>query len=137
MNANELTDEQKKLVWRYVEVWRRFRRLPEGYRSFAKLEQDLEQGSGMLLCGLLVEAQTSTFITADVKDPKFHAAMLGNADSAVPDMTPEELEQARRYIVEGEGKGPARWWWAKPPFTATFGITDTEEDPPPTPSWAA
>jgi hypothetical protein len=33
MNRNELSDEQKKLVWRYVEVWRRFRRLPDVYRS--------------------------------------------------------------------------------------------------------
>jgi hypothetical protein len=52
MNRNELSDEQKKLVWRYVEVWQRFRRLPDGYRSFAKLEDDLAQGSGMFLCGL-------------------------------------------------------------------------------------
>ena len=137
MNRDELSNEQKKLVWRYVEVWRRFRRLPDGHRSFAKLEEDLEQGSGMLLCGLLVEAQTNTVITADVKDPNFHAAIFGNDDSAVPDMTPEELEQARRYIVEGEGKAPARWWWAKPPVPAPLGTTDAEDDPPPTPPLAA
>jgi hypothetical protein len=59
MNPHELNDEQKKLVWRYVEIWRRFRRLPDGYRSFAVLEDDLAQGSGMFLCGLLLEAPSS------------------------------------------------------------------------------
>ena len=108
MNRNELSDEQKKLVWRYVEVWRRFRRLPDGYRSFAKLEDDLAQGSGMFLCGLLVDAHTSSVISADVKDPKFHAEIFGHDDSPVPDMRPEELQQTRRYIIHGEGTVPIR-----------------------------
>ena len=129
MGANELTNAQKKLVWRYVEVWRRFGRLPDGHRSFAKLEEDLEQGSGMLLCGLLVEAQINTVITADVKDPKFHAAIFANDNNAVPDMTPEELEQARGYIIEGEGQAPAHWWWAKPPVPAAAGNKNGEPAP--------
>jgi len=104
--TDHLTDEQKKLVWRYVEIWRRFRHLADGYRSFATLQDDLEQGSGMLLCGLLVEAQAHSIITADVKDPKFHAAIFGHDDGAVPDMAPEQLQQARLYIVQGEGVIP-------------------------------
>ncbi|HTL54426.1 MAG TPA: hypothetical protein VL361_02050 [Candidatus Limnocylindrales bacterium] len=116
MDQNELTGEQKKLVWRYVEVWRRFRRLTNGYRSFAELEDDLAQGSGMFLCGLLVEARSTDVISADVKDPEFHSAIFGNYDSSVSDMTGQELQQARRYIIQGEGEAPVRWWWAKPPF---------------------
>jgi len=108
MNNNDLTEEQKKLVWRYVTTWRRFRRLPDGYRSFAKLEDDLAQGSGMFLCGLLVEAHSGTVITADVKDPEFHAVIFGNDDNAVSDMTTEELQQARGYIIHGEGAVPIR-----------------------------
>ena len=104
MKRHDLKDEQKKLVWRYVEVWRRFRRIPDGYRSFAELEDDLAQGSGMFLCGLLVDAEASTVISADVKDPKFHAAIFGNDKTAVPEMTADELQQARRYIIEGEGQ---------------------------------
>ena len=77
MNPHELNDEQKSLVWRYVAIWRRFRRLPDGYRSFANLEDDLAQGSGMFLCGLLVEAHSGTVIIADVKDPEFYAAIFG------------------------------------------------------------
>jgi hypothetical protein len=115
MNHSELSDEQKKLVWRYVEVWRRFRRLPEGYRSFAELDDDLVKGSGMFLCGLLVEAHSSSVISADVKDPKFHMAIFGNDDSSASDMTAQELQQARRYIIQGHGEAPVRWWWAKPP----------------------
>jgi hypothetical protein len=106
MNRDKLSDEQQKIVWRYVEVWRRFRRLPEDTRSFAKLEDDLAQGSGMMLCGILIEPEAATVITADVKDPKFFASIFENDDSAVPDMTPEELQQARLYILHGEGMVP-------------------------------
>ena len=118
MSTVELTDEQKKLVRRYVEMWRRWRTLPDGYRSFAGLENDMAQGCGMLLCGLLVEPQSNTIITADVKDPKFFAAIFRDDDSAGPDMTAQELQQARRYIIYGEGTPPVRWWWSKPPISA-------------------
>src|SRR5437868_15362984 len=100
MDQNELTGEQKNLVWRYVEVWRRFRQLSDGYRSFAELEDDLAQGSGMFLCGLLVEAHSSGIISADVKDPEFHNAIFGNDDSSISDMTGQELQQARRRSEE-------------------------------------
>ena len=122
MDQNELTGEQKNLVWRYVEVWRRFRRLPDGYRSFAELEDDLAQGSGMFLCGLLVEAHSSGIISADVKDPELHNAIFGNDESSMSDMTLQELQQARRYIIQGEGEAPVRWWWAKPPFPSRTRI---------------
>src|SRR5205814_8362380 len=89
------------LVWRYVEVWRRFRQLSDGYRSFAELQDDLAQGSGMFLCGLLVEAHSSGVISADVKDPEFHNAIFGNDESSMSDMTLQELQQARRYIIQG------------------------------------
>jgi hypothetical protein len=103
MNRDKLSEEQQNVVWRYLKVWRRFRRLPEEHRSFVKLEDDLAQGSGMLLCGILIDLEAAAVITADVKDPKFFAAMFENADSAVPDMTPDELKQARRYVIHGEG----------------------------------
>ena len=115
MKRHDLTTEQKKLGWRYVEVWRRFRRLPDGYRSFVTLEDDLAQGPGMFLCGLLVDAEASTVIFADVKDPKFHAAIFGNDNGAVLDMTADELQRVRRYIVSGEGTPPVRLWRTKPP----------------------
>jgi len=117
MSRNGLTEEQKALICRYVEVWRRFRGLPDGSsRNFEKLQDDLAQGSGMFLCGLLVQAQSRTLITADVKDPKFHAAIFGNDDSAVSDITPDELQHARRYIIDGEGSARVRWWWGEPPL---------------------
>ena len=136
MKRNDLTTEQKKLVWRYVEVWRRFRRLPDGYRSFASLEDDLAQGPGMFLCGLLVDAQASTVIIADVKDPQFHAAVFGNDNRAVPDMTADELRQARRYIVSGEGTAPVRLP-TQPPFPALIARTASEGDASPSPPVAA
>jgi hypothetical protein len=137
MSKAELNDEQKKVVWRYVETWRRWRKLPHGYRSFADLENDLAQGSGMMLWGLLLEPQASHVISADVKDPKFFAAIFRDADNAVPEMTAEELNQARRYIIYGEGTAPVRWWWPKPPLPAQklhlIGEMDPDGEPPPPP----
>jgi hypothetical protein len=136
MSGNDLTEEQKKLVGRYVELWRRFRQESNGDRCFAKLEDDLAEGSGMFLCGLLVQAEASTVITADVQDPNFHTAIFGNDDSAVTDMTPDELQEARRYIVQGEGEAPVRWW-AKPPVPALGTDTGKEGGPPSNPPVAA
>ena len=76
------------------------------YRNFAQLEDDLAQRSRMLLCGILIEPQASPVITADAKDPKFFAAIFENDDNAAPDMTPDELKQARRYVIHGEGTVP-------------------------------
>ena len=116
---------------------RRFRRLADEYRSFAELEDDLAQGSGMFLCGLLVDAQANTVITADVKDSTFHAAILGNDDHALSDMTFDELQKARCYIIQGEGTAPARSWLGKPPLPALVAGTDIESDPPSDPPVAA
>jgi hypothetical protein len=124
MDQIELTEEQKNLVRRYLEVWRRFRRLPDRQCGFVSLEDDMNNGAGMLICGLLVEAQASSVITADVKDPKFYAAIFENDGGAAPDMTTEELHQARRYIIQGEGTAPVRWWWASPPVPAQRSAAD-------------
>ena len=118
MDRTQFTDEQKSVIRRYVEVWRRCRRLPDRQSGYVDLEDDMNKGSGMLLCGLLVEAEASSVITADVKDPTFYAAIFGGDDSAASDMTSEELHQARCYIIHGEGTAPARWWWGKPPLPA-------------------
>ena len=108
MDQLDLTDKQKGVVRRYLEVWRLFRRLPARQSGFVDLEDDMKKGSGMLLCGLLVEARDSRVITADVKDPQFYTAIFASEDAAVPDMAPEELQQARRYIIQGDGTAPVR-----------------------------
>ena len=93
----------------------------------------------MLLCGLLVEAQASRVITADVKDPNFYTAIFDNDDSAAPDIATEELQQAQRYIIHREGTAPVRWRWAKPPVPAPkFGmVPDTDDEPLPNPPLTA
>src|ERR1041384_3264724 len=121
MDQIELTEEQKNLVRRYLEVWRRFRRLPDRQSGFVSLEDDMNKGAGMLLCGLLVEAQA---ITADVKDPKFYVAIFGDDDSAAPDLTTDELHQARRYIIQGEGTAPSRGHEAKPELPVQRSAAD-------------
>jgi hypothetical protein len=124
MDQAVLLEEQKCIIRRYLEVWRRFRRLPDRQSGFVGLEDDMNKGAGMLLCGLLVEARAASVITADVKDPKFYTAIFGNDDSAAPDMTAEELHQARRYIIQGEGTAPVRGRWAGPPFPAQRSVAD-------------
>jgi hypothetical protein len=110
-------------VRRYVEVWRRFRRLPDRQSGFVGLEDDLKKGAGMLLCGLLVAANANV-ITADVKDPKFYAAIFGNDDGAAPDITAEQLDQARRYIIQGEGTAPSCGHETKPALPVQRSAAD-------------
>jgi hypothetical protein len=99
-----MDEEHKRMVRRYALAWRAYRTAERN--GFAKLEQDMAQGYGMLLCGILVEPQVSPVITADAKDPQFFAAIFSNDDSAIPDMTLYELQQVRRYIIHGEGTAP-------------------------------
>ena len=47
-------------------------------------------------------------IGADAKDENFYAAIFGNDNDAIPDMTADELGQARQYIIRGEGEMPVR-----------------------------
>ena len=52
-------------------------------------------------------------------------------------MTADELNQARRYIIHGEGTAPVRWWWPQPPLPAQklhlIGEMDPGGEPPPPP----
>jgi hypothetical protein len=50
--------------------------------------------------------------------------MFGNDDSAAPDLTTEELHQARRYIIQGEGKAPSRGREAKPALPVQRSAAD-------------
>ena len=36
--------------------------------------------------------------------------------AAAPDITTQEHSRRRRYILNGEGTAPVRWWWATPPL---------------------
>ena len=124
MDKAVLLEEQKGVVRRYLEVWRGFRRLPDRQSGFVDLEDDMNKGAGMLLCGLLVEDTATMVITADVKDPRFYTAIFGNDDSAAPDMTTEELHQARRYIIQGEGTAPSRGHETKPALPVQRSAAD-------------
>src|ERR1051326_3220814 len=63
-----LLEEQKCMIRRYVEVWRHFRRLPDRQSGFVDLEDDMNKGAGMLLCGLLVETSATRVINS-VNEP--------------------------------------------------------------------
>ena len=72
-------------------------------------------------------------ISADAKDENFYAAIFGNDNDAIPDMTADELEQARQYIIRGEGEMPVRKGHivrrgAVKPASAT-GTVPSEEPP--------
>ena len=103
-----LSEEQKDVVRRYVTAWRRWR---PGIRGFAPLEDDLAKRYDVLVDGIAVDSRPGRpVISVDAKDRDFYAAILGNDDEAMPDMTADELEQARRYIIHGEGAIPVRRW---------------------------
>ena len=110
-----LSEAQRDVVRRYVETWRRWR---PGIRSFADLEDHMDKRWEVLVDGIAVDNKPSSpIITGDNCDGNFYAAIFANDDDAMPDMTTNELEQARRYIIHGEGLVPVRKWRHR-----TYGI---------------
>jgi len=103
-----LTEHQKDVVRRYVETWRRWR---PGIRGFAPLDDDMDRCRDVLADGIAVDnSPGGPVIAGDDKDRDFYAAIFDGDDGAIPDMTPDELEQARHYIIHGEGAVPVRKW---------------------------
>jgi hypothetical protein len=103
-----LSEEQKGVVRRYVQTWRRWR---PGIRAFARLEDDLDKRYEVLVDGIAVDNRPGhPVIAADSKDSGFHAAIFADDDAALPDVTGDELIQVRRYILRGEGTMPVRKW---------------------------
>ena len=87
-----LSEQQKGVVRRYVETWRRWR---PGIRAFARLEEDLDKRYEILVDGIAVDDRPGgPVITADGKDSRFHAAIFGNDDTAVPEMTAASIARA-------------------------------------------
>ena len=124
-----LNDEQQDVVRRYVAVWRRWR---QGIRGFADLEDHMEQRHEVLVDGIAVDNRPGRpVIAGDAKDGKLHAAIFGNDDGAIPDMTADELAQARRYILHGQGGVPVRKW-RELKLVPRTRITDRHDEPPPT-----
>src|SRR5215469_16115486 len=63
MHQTSLTESQKGVVRRYVEVWRRWR---PGIRCFSELERDMENGSKVLVDGITVDDRSELpVISAD------------------------------------------------------------------------
>jgi len=103
-----LTEQQKDVVRRYVVAWRRCQ---PGIRGFASLEDDMAKCCDLLVDGIAVDNRPGhPVISADAKDESFYAAIFGNDDDALPDMTVRDLEQARQYVLRGEGDMPVRKW---------------------------
>ena len=122
MHQIALTESQKRVVRRYVEVWRRWR---PGIRGFAELERDMENGSNILVDGITVDDRSELpVIAADARDHRFYAAIFDDDNNAVDDMTSEELDQLRRYILYGNGVTPVRKWRrAKPEIAVRAGTS--------------
>src|SRR5207248_11693728 len=107
-HQTSLTESQKGVVRRYVEVWRRWR---PGIRGFAELERDMENGAKVLADGITVDNRSELpVIAADDRDHRFYAAIFDDDDDAIDDITSEELDQLRQYIVFGNGVMPIRKW---------------------------
>ena len=115
-----LTEQQKDVVRRYVAAWRRCQ---PGIRGFASLEDDMAKCCDVLVDGIAVDNRPGhPVISADAKDENFYAAIFGNDDDAMPDMTTDELEQARQYILHGEGAMPVRKWHMLRKSTRTVSV---------------
>ena len=120
MDHTALTESQKGVVRRYVEVWRRWR---PGVRGFAELERDMENGSKVLVDGITVDDRSELpVISGDAMDQRFYAAIFDD-DDAIDDMTGEELDELRRYIFFGKGVMPVRKWRRPKPIINASGVT--------------
>ena len=100
-----LTEEQKRVVRRYATTWQLWRK---GDHSFDTLEYDMAAGYEVLADRIAVDRKARHGITADAGDPEYYAAIFGNDDAAVPDLTAGELRQLRRYIIRRKGGLPVR-----------------------------
>jgi hypothetical protein len=120
-HQTSLTESQKGVVRRYVEAWRRWR---PGIRGFAELEMDLENGSKVLADGITVDDRSELpVIAADARDHRFYAAIFDDDDDAIDDITSEELDQLRQYIVFGNRAMPIRKWRRPKPKIEAIVLT--------------
>ena len=116
MSEIALDETQKAVVRRYVDVWRRWR---PGVRGFADVEQHMECRFAVLADGIAISnTPGGPVIVDDMKDEKFYDAIFRDNDDAIPDLSADELAQARRYIIHGEGGMPVRSWRQQSPRTA-------------------
>ena len=65
-------------------------------------------GYEVLADGIAIDPMARQPITADAGDRKYYAAIFLNDDSAVPDLTAQELRQLRQYIIRRKGGLPIR-----------------------------
>ena len=95
-----LSEEQKRVVRRYATTWQLWRK---GDRSFASLEYDMAAGYEVLVDGIAVDRKARHGITADAGDPEYYAAIFGNDDDALPDITVRDLEQpgSTSFVARG------------------------------------
>ena len=120
-HQTSLTESRKGVVRRYVEAWRRWR---PGIRGFAELEMDMENGSKVLADGITVDDRSELpVIVADARDHRFYAAIFDYDDDAIDDITSEELDQLRQYIVFGNGVIPIRKWRRPKPKIEAIVLT--------------
>ena len=85
--------------------------VPAGHPRFREPRRRPAKCYDVLVDGITVDNRPGRpVISADAKDENFYAAIFGNDDDAIPDMTADELEQARHYIIRGEGVIPVRKW---------------------------
>lgn len=105
MQFAKLTQEQKNTVQRYADcaaLWGRNRD-----RNFTSLEYDLAAGYEIVADGLLIDARPEyPVILGDGNDPEFFAAIFKDDNTAIPNMRAIDLEQLRRFVVDGEGELP-------------------------------
>ena len=108
LSGTSTGSNRKDVVRRYVAAWRRCQ---PGIRGFASLEDDMAKCYDVRVDGIAVDnVPGHPVIIADAKDENFYAAIFGNDDDAIHDLSAADLEQARKYIICGEGVMPVRKW---------------------------
>jgi hypothetical protein len=96
------------VLWRYVQVKAGYRQVHRDVRSLQPddLEHHIRRGCPAF-DGIIVNADASRPLLADEWDPDFLHAIVYE-DGAVPELDQVELEQARRFVLYGEGAPPSK-----------------------------
>jgi len=102
-----MDEEQRRVVYRYLIARVGLLRGAE-LPPLADLDHQMKNGFQVIAGGVVIDRTTNQPIVGDQQDPAFFAAIV-KGDEDATSISPQDLEQTRRFVLHDEGSLP-------PPF---------------------